>query len=195
MDLMENIKKYHLVLASHSPRRQELLKKLGLDFEIRVIPDIDETYPENIPPQDVSLYLARKKAVPYISTLQPDELLITADTVVCTDSGVLGKPDNDGEARRMLSDLSGKIHYVATGVALTTKEKQKSFSAVSSVKFAKLEPAEIDYYVEKFHPLDKAGAYGIQEWIGLVGVESLQGSFFNVMGLPVQRLYAELKKF
>ena len=181
-----------IILASNSPRRQELLAGLGLDYEVRTLRGLDESYPEGLSMEEIPQYISRKKAAAY--TLGADELLITADTIVYLDGEVLGKPADEAEAKRMLEKLSGKTHQVVTGVTLTWGTNQHSFASVSQVTFAKLSDAEIDYYVTHYHPLDKAGAYGIQEWIGYIGVSSLQGSYFNVMGLPVQRLYSEMKK-
>lgn len=181
-----------LILASNSPRRRELLSGLGLNYEVRVMQDIDESYPETLKGEEIPLYISRKKAEAY--TLSDDELLLTADTIVYLEGRVLGKPSTPEEACRMLSDLSGKTHQVITGVTLTTSTMQHSFSSVSEVTFATLTPQEISYYVEHYKPMDKAGAYGIQEWIGYIGVTALKGSYFNVVGLPIQRLYSELKK-
>ena len=196
-----------IVLASNSPRRKELLSGLGLEFEIRTMQGLDESYPEGLPMEEIPQYISRKKAAAY--TLDKDELLITADTIVWLDGEVLGKPADEAEARQMLRKLSGKTHQVITGVTLMYNEqctmisgqssmpneiKQHSFASVSQVTFAQLSDAEIDHYVTHYRPLDKAGAYGIQEWIGYIGVTSIEGSYFNVMGLPVQKLYTELKK-
>lgn len=184
-------KNYKLILGSNSPRRRELLKGLGLEFEIRTIPGIDESYPQGLPMEEIPIYISRKKAAPY--SICDGELLLTADTIVWLDGMVLGKPADDADAQRMLRMLSGKTHQVVTGVTLTTTNMQHSFHAVSDVTFASLSETEIEEYVCRFHPLDKAGAYGIQEWIGYIGVSSIKGSYFNVMGLPVQRLYTEMK--
>ncbi|MBO4551303.1 MAG: septum formation protein Maf [Bacteroidaceae bacterium] len=181
-----------IILASNSPRRQELLSGLGLDYEVRTLQGLDESYPEGLSMEEIPQYISRKKAAAY--TLGADELLITADTIVYLDGEVLGKPADEAEAKEMLQKLSGKTQQVVTGVTLTWSNQQHSFASVSQVTFATLTDAEIDYYVTHYHPLDKAGAYGIQEWIGYIGVSSLQGSYFNVMGLPVQRLYSEMKK-
>ena len=181
-----------IVLASNSPRRKELLSGLGLEYEVRTLSGIDESYPEGLPMEEIPQYISRKKAAAY--TLGEDELLITADTIVWINGEVLGKPADEAEARQMLRKLSGKTHQVVTGVTLTTSLLHHSFSSVSQVTFAQLSDDEIDYYVTHYRPLDKAGAYGIQEWIGYIGVTSIEGSYFNVMGLPVQRLYTEMKK-
>ena len=193
--MLDNLRPYRLVLASNSPRRRELLGGLGIPFTIRTIDGIDESYPANLDGADIPLHIARQKAAAYLPTLAPDELLITADTIVYLDNRVIGKPKDENEAIRMLHTLSGRIHKVITGVSLSTTERTKAFAAVSLVTFAPLNEEEIDYYVHTFHPLDKAGAYGVQEWIGMVGVKRIEGSYFNVMGLPVQRLYEELRAF
>ena len=183
-----------IILASNSPRRQELLKGLDLDFTIRIIPNIDESYPPQMPPDEVPRYLAQKKAHAYRATMQADELIITADTIVILDGDILEKPTDKDDAIRMLKRLSGRKHQVITAVTLTTTDFQKTFAEDSFVDFAPLTDDEIDYYVTRYQPYDKAGAYGIQEWIGYVGVSAIEGSFYNVMGLPIQRLYRELKK-
>ena len=182
-------------MASNSPRRKELLAGLDVQFEVRIIPGIDESYPDTLPTMEIAEYIAQKKAKAYRETMADDELIITADTIVVLDDKVLGKPKDAEEARCMLHALSGKTHQVVTGVVLTTKELQKHFSVVSNVTFKTLSDNEIDYYVDTYKPMDKAGAYGIQEWIGYVGVTRLEGSYFNVMGLPVQRIYEAMKDF
>lgn len=192
--MLNNLKKYKVILASGSPRRRELLSGLGIDYTIKVLPDVNEAYPETLKGEDIPLYIAREKAEAYLKGIESDELIITADTIVWLDNEVLGKPTDEQQAKVMLRMLSGKTHHVITGVCLTTSEFQKSFTTTTEVTFAKLSEEEIDYYVEKYRPLDKAGAYGIQEWIGFVGVEAINGSYFNVMGLPIQRLYKELGK-
>jgi septum formation protein len=186
---------FKIILASNSPRRRELLAGLGLDFEVRVLPDIDESYPETLAALDTAEYIAFKKADAYRSAMAPDELIITADTVVIVGDEVLGKPANDSEARDMLLKLSGRTHQVVTGVCLTTQQQSSRFSVRTDVTFKPLTEAEIQYYIEKYKPFDKAGAYGIQEWIGYIGCTGLNGSYYNVMGLPVQRIYTELQKF
>lgn len=190
--MLDNIKRYHVVLASNSPRRRELLAGLGIDYDVRVLPGIDESYPEGLQAEDIPVYISRKKADAYRPTLAADELLITADTIVWIDGRVLGKPRDAGDARRMLRCLSGKTHRVITGVTLLATGIDRSFAAVSDVTFDTLSDEEIDYYVDTFRPFDKAGSYGVQEWIGYIGVRSISGSYFNIMGLPVQRLYKEL---
>lgn len=183
-----------LILASNSPRRRELLGGLGLDFEVRVLQGVDESYPADLREGDIPLFISRAKAQAYLSTLSEDELLITADTIVWLDGEVLEKPKDEADACRMLRELSGKTHQVFTGVCLTTKEKQVAFSCRTDVTFARLDEEEIKHYVNTYRPLDKAGAYGVQEWIGFIGVERVEGSYFNVVGLPVQRLYQALKQ-
>lgn len=179
-----------IILASGSPRRQQLLGMLGLDYEVRVKKGIDERYPKELKPEEVPQYLSRLKASAY--TVRPGEVLLTADTVVVIDGTILGKPADEADARRMLHQLSGRTHHVVTGVTLTNTQGQRSFSVVTDVTFRPLLDSEIDEYVERCHPLDKAGAYGIQEWIGCIGVTGINGSFYNVMGLPLQRIYQEL---
>ena len=193
--MLENLKKYKIVLASNSPRRRNLLSGLDIDFEVRVISDIDESYPDSIDSMEIPLYIARSKAEAYKPTMADDELLITADTFVWTFDGVMGKPANREEAYAMLHALSDHVHQVITGVCIMTKDKNVGFSVESAVCFAKLGDEEINYYLDKYKPYDKAGGYGIQEWIGYIGVEAINGSFYNVMGLPVQKLYQELKHF
>ena len=183
--------KYKVILSSNSPRRKELFAGLGIGFEVRVISGIDESYPPGLPPNEVPLYIAKEKAAAY--DIAEGELVITADTVVIVDNDILGKPADEDEARRMLRKLSGRSHEVTTGVCLTTCNLQRSFAVTSEVTFKSLSEEEIDYYVRNYRPLDKAGAYGIQEWIGYIGVTSLRGSYFNVMGMPVQRIYEELR--
>ena len=192
--MLDNLKSYRIILASNSPRRQELLAGLGLTFTVKVLPDIDESYPANLQRDEIPQYISRSKAEAYRSIMQEHDLIITADTIVWVEGEVLGKPKDEAEAVKMLRKLSGRTHQVVTGVTLTTKDKQTSFATVSDVAFTQLDEDEIQYYVQHYRPMDKAGAYGVQEWIGFVGVESLSGSYFNVMGLPVQRLYHELKK-
>lgn len=186
---------YKIILASNSPRRKELLSGLVIDFEVRIIQGIDESYPSDIKVTEIAEYISRKKASAYLVGMADDELIITADTIVVLDDCVLGKPKDSDEAKSMLSLLSGKTHQVITGVCVCTKSQTKSFSVTSEVTFKQLSDEEIDYYVETYKPLDKAGSYGIQEWIGYIGVTSLSGSYFNVMGFPVQRIYEVLRLF
>ena len=189
------LEEYHIILGSNSPRRRELLAGLDLDFEVKVIAGLQENYPDTLRPEEIPLFLSKLKAETYMPLLLDDSLLITADTFVWNGDSVMGKPKGRDEAIGMLKSLSGHDHHVVTGVCLTTKRKQEAFSVTSTVRFASLTEEEITYYFDKYKPYDKAGAYGIQEWIGYVGVESITGSFYNVMGLPVQRLYQELKRF
>ncbi len=193
--MLENLKKYNIVLASKSPRRQELLKGIGIDFSV-LTKDVDESYASNISVYDVAPYLSVKKAKAFNEEELPDNyMVITADTVVVVNDMILGKPKNTEEAHEMLNLISGKKHSVITGVTIRTSDKVKTFSVVSKVSFEVLEQDEIEYYVNNFKPYDKAGAYGIQEWIGYVGVSHVEGSYFNVMGLPTQKLYNMLKAF
>lgn len=184
---------YHLILASNSPRRKELLSGIDVEYEIKTLPDIDESYPEELPKEQIAEFLAQKKASAYAAILSEKTLLITADTVVILNNEILGKPGDKADAKAMLKKLSGNTHRVITGVCMTTKEKQICFSDTALVTFGQLSDEEIGYYVEKYNPMDKAGAYGVQEWIGYVAVEKIEGSYFNVMGLPIYRVYEELK--
>lgn len=184
-----------IVLASNSPRRKELLAGLDVDFSVRVLDGIDESYPAELPTRQIAEYISQKKAAAYRNAIADDELVITADTVVILGDEVMGKPHDASDAHRMLRALSGQTHQVITGVTLTTKERQESFSVETDVTFRELTDEEIDYYIEHYRPFDKAGAYGVQEWIGYVGVTALRGSYFNVMGLPVQRIYEALQRF
>ena len=186
--------KYKLILASNSPRRKELLAGLGVPFEVRVLQDIDEHYPESLPVNEVARYIAKEKADAYRRIVAADELIITADTVVIVGDEILGKPMDEADAVRMLRLLSGRTHQVTTGVCLLTAEKERCFDVTTDVTFKTLTDEEIHYYVNRYRPFDKAGAYGIQEWIGYIGVTGLNGSYYNVMGLPVQRIYQELTK-
>lgn len=190
--MLENLKKYQIILASNSPRRKELMSGLGVDYVVRTLPDVDESYPADLVGPEIPEYISRKKADAYRAIMQPGELLVTADTIVWLDGKVLGKPEGRIGAIDMLRTLSGKSHQVFTGVCLTTTEWQKSFTAASDVVFDILSEEEIQYYVDKYQPLDKAGAYGVQEWIGYIGVKSISGSYYNIMGLPIQKLYKEL---
>ena len=192
--MLGNLNKYKIILASNSPRRKELLSGLGVDYEVKTLPDVDESYPDGLSGEEIAKHIARGKAEAYRSLIQADELVITADTIVWLDGTVMGKPKDEEEAKDMLMLLSGKTHQVITGVCLTTASMQKTFATVTDVTFATLTDEEVDYYVTRYQPMDKAGSYGVQEWIGFVGVENLSGSYFNVMGLPIQRLYTELKK-
>lgn len=193
--MLDNIKPYRLVLASNSPRRRELLAGLGLHFTVRTLPGVSEDYPAGTPAADIPIYIARAKAEANRAAMAPDELLITADTVVIAGGEVLGKPKDEADARRMLRLISGTTHQVDTGVCLVGGGKVRSFGVQTDVTFRRLTEEEIAYYIDNYRPYDKAGAYGIQEWIGYVGVTGLRGSYFNVMGLPVQRIFDELAKF
>lgn len=193
--MLDNLKKYHVLLASKSPRRRELLAELRIPFDTVTIGGIDESYPSDLPTADVAQYISEKKADAYSRIIHGNELVITSDTIVVLGERVLGKPRDTGEAADMLRRLSGKVHKVITGVTISTMERRTSFTTETEVKFSELSEEDIKYYIDNFEPLDKAGAYGIQEWIGCVGVEWIHGSFYNVMGLPVHRLYNELKKF
>ncbi|OFX28042.1 MAG: septum formation protein Maf [Bacteroidetes bacterium GWA2_32_17] len=193
--LRDKISKYRLILASNSPRRQQLLKGIDVNFEVITKPEIDELVPENIYAQDIAMFLAEHKAKSYNEFLNPLTIVITADTIVWFNNKVLNKPTNKDEAIRMLIELSDNMHIVYTGVCITTLKKQKTFYSETKVWFRNLSKSEIKYYVEKYKPYDKAGAYGAQEWLGYVAIERIEGSYFNVMGLPVQKLYSELEKF
>lgn len=184
-----------LILASNSPRRKELLAGLGLEFEVRVMNGIDESYPDDLVGEDIPKYISMQKAKAYIPTLAPDEVLITSDTIVYVDGKVLGKPRDAADAYDMLSLLSGRTHEVITGVTIVESGREpRCFATTTLVTFKQLTDDEINYYITNYRPFDKAGAYGIQEWIGYIGVTKLEGSYFNVMGLPVQRIYDELHK-
>lgn len=185
---------YNYILASKSPRRQELLHSLGIDFKV-ILKEVDENYPDNLTKEEIPVFLAELKSKSMIYELKENDLLITADTIVWLNGEVLGKPADKEDAIKILQKLSANEHQVITGVCLTSVHKQKSFFSVSNVRFKELSQSEIEYYVSEFNPLDKAGAYGIQEWIGYIGITHIEGSFFNVMGLPVQQLYTEIQNF
>ena len=193
--MFDNIRKYRIILASNSPRRRELLAGLGIDYEVYTLQGVDESYPSDLPVEQIAEYIAAEKAAAYQKQMAVDELIITADTIVVVDGEVMGKPHDADDARRMLHKLSNRTHQVITGVSITTTEKQRRFSVITDVTFKSLTNEEIDYYITNYRPVDKAGAYGIQEWIGYIGVTGLNGSYFNVMGLPVQRIYTELCNF
>ena len=195
MKSLQNLEKYKVLLASASPRRRELLGQLGVKFEIATPIEVDESYPATMPAVEVAPFLSKLKAEAYKALIDANQLIITADTVVINDGEVLGKPISKDDAKNMLSSLSGHTHEVVTGVTITSAEKQVTFSVCTQVEFAQLTTEEIREYVEVFAPMDKAGAYGIQEWIGCIGVKGINGSFYNVMGLPLHRLYSELKDF
>jgi len=189
------LRKYRILLASRSPRRQSLLTQAGIPFEVWLKEEVAENYPDGLNPIEVAVFLSRLKAIPYRSELNPDDILITADTIVVLDSRILGKPADRADAIRMLTELSGNPHEVITGVCLTSLLKESVFHASTIVWFDHLDPSEIEEYVDEFMPYDKAGSYGIQEWIGYMGIHRIEGSYFNVMGLPIQQLYKELKNF
>lgn len=199
------MKDYKIILASNSPRRKELLAGLDMPFEVKVLKGIDESYPSTLSPYETAQYIAAKKADAYRGLLADGILILTADTVVIAPTEdeqndkegrgiILGKPKDSEDAKRMLRMLSGKTHHVVTGVCLTTVKEQHQFSVTTEVTFKSLSEEEIEYYVSKYKPFDKAGAYGIQEWIGYIGCTGLKGSYYNVMGLPVQRIYEELNQ-
>ena len=190
---MHSIKNYKLILASASPRRQQLMKDAGFTFEVR-LKNVEEKYPQELHWENVPEYLSKVKASAFREELKADEVLITADTVVCIHDRILGKPADLKEAISMLQELSGNRHLVVTGVSVTTRTEQLSFSSRTDVFFKRLSNEEIEFYVDTYKPFDKAGAYGIQEWIGYIGIERIEGSFYNVMGLPIQKLYETLRK-
>ncbi len=192
--MLSHLNCYNIILGSQSPRREALLSGLNIPFEIKII-DVEETYPSQLVGVDIPMYLAEKKADAYKELMDDNTLLITADTIVWHEGRVFGKPKDKADATRMLKSLSGKTHQVITGVCISSLNRRKTFHVISEVRFARLLPAEIEYYLNNFEPYDKAGAYGVQEWIGYIGVEHIEGSYFNVMGLPVQRLYSELKRW
>ncbi len=195
-DIIPVLKEKKVYLASASPRRRQLVADLDIDVELIEPRDVDETYPDNMSPESVAEYISHKKAEAYLHDLKPDRIIVTADTVVVCGNEVLGKPHGGvNAAKEMLKKLSGRKHKVVTGVTLTTTEKSVSFSTVTEVIFDELTEDEIDYYVETYKPMDKAGAYGIQEWIGCIGISGINGCFYNVMGLPLHDLFKELKKF
>ena len=190
---MHSIKNYKLILASASPRRQQLMKDAGFTFEVR-LKNVEEKHPQELHLENVPEYLSKVKASAFREELKADEVLITADTVVCIHDRILGKPADRKEAISMLQKLSGNRHLVVTGVSVTTRTEQLSFSSRTDVFFKHLSNEEIEFYVDTYKPFDKAGAYGIQEWIGYIGIERIEGSFYNVMGLPIQKLYETLRK-
>lgn len=192
---LENLNKYNIILASASPRRRQLLEQLGIDFTVKVIDGLDESYPAGLAWQEIPEYLSRKKAEGHSSLLTPSTMIITADTLVMLDGKPLGKPADAAEARLMLRNLSGRSHFVITGVTILTMEKSTSFSTTTEVFFDTLSDDEIDFYITRFKPMDKAGAYGIQEWIGAAGIRRIEGSYYNVMGLPLHSLYTALGSF
>jgi septum formation protein len=192
--MLDNLKKYRIILGSASPRRQELLRGINISFEV-ISKDVDESFPLSMTGVGIPMFLAEKKANAYNDMMTEDLMVITADTIVLLEGKVLGKPRDKEDARKMLQSLSGKTHQVITGVCITTNLRRRTFHTVSEVRFAHLNDAEIDYYLNNYAPYDKAGSYGVQEWIGFIAVEQITGSYFNVMGLPIQRLYNELKRW
>ncbi len=195
MLLHDTLKNHRLILASQSPRRRQLLSDCGLEYELAERYEVEEVFPATMEADEVPVYLSRLKSEGYPAELAENDILLTADTVVIVDNQILGKPADEAEARAMLRTLSGRVHRVTTGVTLRSKSRVKSFAVQSDVYFRELTDEEIDYYVVRYRPMDKAGSYGIQEWIGYVGIERIDGSFYNVMGLPVQRVYAALGEF
>jgi len=193
--LLDKIKNYSLILATQSPRRHSLMKGAGFDFKIIIPDNIEEIYPSGLSEPEVPIFLAELKASWFDGKLKKDEIVITADTIVAIDGMVLGKPNGFNEAFSMLQRLSGRSHDVVTAVCLCNNQIKKTFSSVSKVYFRHLSNQEIEYYINSFQPYDKAGAYGAQEWIGFVGIEKIEGSYFNVMGFPIHQFYAELEKF
>jgi len=192
--IFQELKKYKFILASKSPRRQYLLKELGLDFEVST-KEVDESFSNELKAQDIPLFLCNKKAEAFVGDIDENTIVITADTIVWIENQVLNKPENYEDAVRMLKMLSGKKHEVYTGVCLKSKHKTKSFYALTNVYFKELTDNEIEYYIKNYNPYDKAGSYGAQEWIGYIAVKKIEGTYFNVMGLPVHELYEELLKF
>ena len=193
--MLTNLKDYKVFLASKSPRRRELLQMLRIPFNVISIGGIDESFPDTVPLLEVPQYISSKKADAYQDRLLENEMIITADTMVICENEIMGKPKDGKEAIAMLLKLSGKKHQVATGVTILTLKHRTSFTTVTDVSFAEITKEEAEFYVDNYQPLDKAGAYGIQEWIGAVAVSGINGSYYNVMGLPVHRLYQELKLF
>ncbi len=192
---LKKLRKHNLILASQSPRRQQLMSGMDMNFEIKV-KRIKEEYPADLHYEKVPEYLAQQKAKACnIDKLRKQDIYITADTIVVLDGEIIGKPKNKAQAKKVLKSISGRMHKVITGVCLSSHDKQKSFSSISDVYFKELNDEDIEYYVEEYLPFDKAGSYGIQEWIGYIGIEKIEGSFYNVMGLPTQLLYEELLAF
>ena len=189
------LESYRVILASNSPRRKELLAGVGISFDVMTIPGIDESFPDTLKGGDIPLFLARKKSDAYQDILRDNVLVITADTIVWQDGKVLGKPKDRREAVEMIAELSGRSHTVYTGVCVRSATKEEAFYTESKVFFDELTADEIEYYVDNFKPYDKAGAYGIQEWIGYIAVKKIEGSYFNIKGIPIQRLYQVLKQF
>lgn len=192
--IVDTLNNYRIILASRSPRRQQLLKELGLNFDV-VIKEYSETYPENLNGEEIALFVAQQKAEVFKNKISENEIVITADTIVWCNSRVLGKPIDDEDAKRMLREISGNTHEVITGVCILSSLNERVFSVSTKVTFELFSEEEINYYIKEFKPFDKAGAYGIQEWIGIAACSHIEGSYFNVVGLPVYQLYKELQKF
>lgn len=183
-----------LILASKSPRRSQLLQEAGIAFTVKTF-DVDETYPEDLPTDEVAPFLAEKKAMAALDLINDTEIVLTADSVVILDGIIYGKPENRADARRILKALSGRTHTVITGVCLLAKDHRETFSGISKVCVEELSEEEIDFYIEKYAPMDKAGAYGVQEWLGLCKISAIEGTYSNIMGLPVNLVYESLKRF
>jgi septum formation protein len=195
MTMLDHLKDRHIILASRSPRRRYLLKQLGIEFT-EISAEVDESFPEDMTPDEIAIYLAEKKADHFEELLEdPKNIIITADTLVLVNGQILGKPEDREGAIKMLETLSGNMHQVVTGICIRSRDKKHSFTSWTDVYFKELSAGEIDFYLTHYQPYDKAGAYGIQEWIGYIGITRIEGSYFNVMGLPVQRLYEELSRF
>ena len=195
MDFIEKLKKYDILLASESPRRKYLLRELGLKFRIIKRSYTNEEYPLNLSCEEIPVYLAKRKAQSCTDLIMSDTLLIAADTVVCLENEILDKPKNYADAFRILKKLSGNKHQVITGICIKSSNRERTFYSKSAVYFRNLTDEEIEYYIKLYEPYDKAGSYGIQEWIGYIGIERIEGSYFNIMGLPTEQLYNELRKF
>lgn len=192
--IIDRLNQFRIILASRSPRRQQLLSEMGLNFDV-VIKEFEETYPEGLTGEEIARHIAFEKASLFKNQINDNEIVITADTIVWCNNKVLGKPAGASEAVKILKEISGNTHEVITAVCIVSAHKEITFSETSKVTFGKMQEDEIEYYVRNFKPYDKAGAYGIQEWIGIVACSRIEGSFFNVVGLPVHRLYSELEKF
>lgn len=192
---LKKLENYNIILASQSPRRQYLLKELGLEFQVKTKGPVDEEYPSELKEEEIPVYIAQNKALVFDGELEEMDILITADTIVWLDGEIVRKPASREDAIKILSKLSGKCHQVYTGVCLTSRQTQTTFWSSTDVYFKPLSLDEIKYYIQRYEPYDKAGAYGIQEWIGYIGVEKINGSFYNVMGLPIQKVYTELNNF
>lgn len=195
MHFFNELKNHNIILASNSPRRHFLLNEIGVEFSVMKPENVDENFPETLKCEEIPMFLAKLKADSLKSKIKQNDIIITADTIVWLENEAINKPEDKEDAIRILKKLSGKTHQVYSGICITSLEKQISFSSKSDVKFNNLSDEEINFYIEKYKPFDKAGAYGIQEWIGYIGIEYINGSFYNVMGLPIQKLYRELKEF